>query len=112
VSSSISFFPIEDIIADAKAGRMFILMDDEDRENEGDLIIPAQMATAETINFMAKYGRGLICLAMTKERVDRLGLPLMGAKQRHAAPDGVYGFHRGERRGDDRHIGGGSRADD
>jgi 3,4-dihydroxy 2-butanone 4-phosphate synthase/GTP cyclohydrolase II len=77
VSSSISFSPIEDIIADAKAGRMFILMDDEDRENEGDLIIPAEKATPEAINFMAKHGRGLICLAMTKERIDKLGLPLM-----------------------------------
>lgn len=71
--------PIEDIIADAKAGRMFILVDDEDRENEGDLVIPAGMANAEAINFMAKYGRGLICLAMTKQRVEQLRLPLMSA---------------------------------
>jgi 3,4-dihydroxy 2-butanone 4-phosphate synthase/GTP cyclohydrolase II len=56
---------------------MFILVDDEDRENEGDLIIPAQMATPDAINFMAKYGRGLVCLTLTKERVDQLGLPLM-----------------------------------
>jgi 3,4-dihydroxy 2-butanone 4-phosphate synthase/GTP cyclohydrolase II len=69
--------PIEDIIADAKAGRMFILVDDEDRENEGDLIIPAEMATPEAINFMAKHGRGLICLAMTRERTEQLGLKLM-----------------------------------
>jgi 3,4-dihydroxy 2-butanone 4-phosphate synthase/GTP cyclohydrolase II len=69
--------PIEDIIADAKAGRMFILVDDEDRENEGDLIIPAQMANAEAINFMAKHGRGLICLAMTRARTEQLGLRLM-----------------------------------
>jgi len=56
---------------------MFILVDDEDRENEGDLVIPAQMATPDAINFMARYGRGLICLAMTKARVDSLGLDLM-----------------------------------
>ena len=68
---------IEEIIEDARNGRMFILVDDEDRENEGDLIIPAQMATPDAINFMAKYGRGLICLSMTTERVRQLDLPLM-----------------------------------
>ncbi|MBB4087229.1 3,4-dihydroxy-2-butanone-4-phosphate synthase [Sphingomonas carotinifaciens] len=67
----------EEIIDEARNGRMFILVDDEDRENEGDLVIPAQMATPEKVNFMARHGRGLICLAMTKERVDALGLPLM-----------------------------------
>ena len=61
---------IEDIIEDAKNGRMFILVDDEDRENEGDLVIPAEMADSKAINFMAKHGRGLICLAMQKERID------------------------------------------
>jgi 3,4-dihydroxy 2-butanone 4-phosphate synthase / GTP cyclohydrolase II len=69
--------PIEEIIAEARNGRMYILVDDEDRENEGDLIIPAQMATPDAINFMARHGRGLICLAMTKSRVEQLGLPLM-----------------------------------
>ena len=69
--------PTEEIIAEARAGRMFILVDDEDRENEGDVVIPAQFADAEAINFMAKHARGLICLAMTKERVEALGLPLM-----------------------------------
>ncbi len=72
--------PIEDIIEDAQNGRMFVLVDDEDRENEGDLIIPAQMATPDAINFMAKFGRGLICLALTQEKVDQLGLPLMPQK--------------------------------
>ena len=67
----------EEIIDEARNGRMFILVDDEDRENEGDLVIPAQMATPDAINFMAKYGRGLICLALTKARVDQLGLDLM-----------------------------------
>lgn len=70
-------FPIEDIIADARAGKMFILVDDEGRENEGDLVIPAEKANAGTINFMAKYGRGLICLALSRQRVTELQLPLM-----------------------------------
>ena len=69
--------PIEEIIDEARNGRMFILVDDEDRENEGDLIIPAQMATPDAINFMATHGRGLICLALSKTRVDQLGLELM-----------------------------------
>jgi len=69
--------PIEEIIDEARNGRIFILVDDEDRENEGDLIIPAQMATPAIINFMAKYGRGLICLALGPQRVEQLGLPLM-----------------------------------
>lgn len=67
----------EEIIDEARNGRMFILVDDEDRENEGDLIIPAQMATPDAVNFMARHGRGLICLAMTQQRVDQLGLELM-----------------------------------
>jgi 3,4-dihydroxy 2-butanone 4-phosphate synthase / GTP cyclohydrolase II len=66
-----------EIIDEARAGRVFILVDDEDRENEGDLVIPAQFATPDAINFMAKYARGLICLAMTKGRSEYLGLPLM-----------------------------------
>jgi 3,4-dihydroxy 2-butanone 4-phosphate synthase / GTP cyclohydrolase II len=69
--------PIEEIIEEARNGRMFILVDDEDRENEGDLIIPAQMATPDAINFMATHGRGLICLALAKSRIDALGLELM-----------------------------------
>jgi 3,4-dihydroxy 2-butanone 4-phosphate synthase / GTP cyclohydrolase II len=69
--------PIADIIEDARNGRMFILVDDEDRENEGDLVIPAQMATPAAINFMAKFGRGLVCLALTRQRVEALKLPLM-----------------------------------
>jgi len=69
--------PIEEIIEDARNGRMFVLVDHEDRENEGDLVIPAQMATPDIINFMAKYGRGLICLTLTSERVTALGLQLM-----------------------------------
>jgi 3,4-dihydroxy 2-butanone 4-phosphate synthase/GTP cyclohydrolase II len=73
---------IEEIIAEARNGRMYILVDDEDRENEGDLIVPAQMATPDAINFMARHGRGLICLAMAKARVEQLGLPLMSRSNR------------------------------
>ena len=69
--------PIEEIIEDARNGRMFILVDHEDRENEGDLVIPAQWATPDAINFMATHGRGLICLSMPPERCDQLGLELM-----------------------------------
>ena len=71
---------IEEIIEDARRGRMFILVDDEDRENEGDLVIPAQMADAAAVNFMAKYGRGLICLTLTAERVAELGLQPMAPR--------------------------------
>lgn len=67
----------EAILDEARHGRMFILVDDEDRENEGDLVIPAQAATPEAINFMARYGRGLICLALDRDRVEHLRLPLM-----------------------------------
>jgi 3,4-dihydroxy 2-butanone 4-phosphate synthase/GTP cyclohydrolase II len=68
---------IEEIIDEARNGRMFILVDDEDRENEGDLIVPAQMATPDAINFMATHGRGLICLSLTQQRIETLGLPPM-----------------------------------
>ena len=70
---------IEEIIEDARQGKMFILVDHEDRENEGDLVMPAEKVTPETVNFMATYGRGLICLALTSDRLDSLGLPLMAA---------------------------------
>ncbi len=80
--------PIADILQDAADGKMFILVDHEDRENEGDLVIPAQMATPEAINFMATHGRGLICLTLTGERVDALGLPQMapGNSSRYETP--------------------------
>lgn len=74
----------EEIINEARNGRMYILVDDEDRENEGDLIIPAQMATPDAVNFMAKYGRGLICLALSKNRVEELGLDMMSQNNRTA----------------------------
>ena len=69
--------PIEDVIADARAGKLFILVDDEDRENEGDLCVIGDWADAAAINFMAKHGRGLICLALTRSRTEALGLTLM-----------------------------------
>lgn len=71
---------IETILNDARNGRMFILVDDEDRENEGDLVLPAQLTTPEDVNFMAKFGRGLICLALERARVERLGLNLMSPR--------------------------------
>ena len=73
------FSPITDIIRDAKKGKMFILVDDKNRENEGDLIIPGSKCNSKSINFMAKHGRGLICLALTKKQVDNLKLPLMSS---------------------------------
>lgn len=71
------FATIDEIIQDAKDGKMFVIVDDEQRENEGDLVIPAQFANKEAVNFMAKYGRGLICLALTEDRIRTLQLPLM-----------------------------------
>ncbi len=70
---------IKDIIKDAKKGKMFILVDDKDRENEGDLIIPGSKCNSKNINFMATHGRGLICLALTKNKVEELNLPLMSS---------------------------------
>ncbi len=80
MSSDIS--PIYDIIADIRAGKMVILVDEEDRENEGDLVFAAEHATPEMINFMARFGRGLICLTLTEERCRQLDLPLMVSDNR------------------------------
>ena len=74
--------PIEDVIEDIRNGRLVILVDDEDRENEGDLVVAAQMATPDAVNFMARYGRGLVCLALTPDRVQRIGLSLMSSENR------------------------------
>ena len=71
------FSSIPSIIKDAKRGKMFVIVDDKNRENEGDLVIPASKCNSKIINFMAKHGRGLICLALTKKQIDRLKLPLM-----------------------------------
>jgi len=80
--SDIPLSPIEDVIEDARNGRMFILVDAEDRENEGDLIIPAKFATPDAVNFMAKHGRGLICLSMSLERASTLNLKPMSSDNR------------------------------
>ncbi len=76
-TSSDAFAPIEDILAQLRAGRMVIMVDDEDRENEGDLIMLASKVRPEDVNYMARYGRGLICLTLTRERCQQLRLPLM-----------------------------------
>jgi 3,4-dihydroxy 2-butanone 4-phosphate synthase / GTP cyclohydrolase II len=67
----VAISPVEDIVADMRAGRMVILVDEEDRENEGDLVLAADHVTPEAINFMARFGRGLICLTLTRERCER-----------------------------------------
>ncbi|NBY26325.1 MAG: bifunctional 3,4-dihydroxy-2-butanone-4-phosphate synthase/GTP cyclohydrolase II, partial [Betaproteobacteria bacterium] len=72
--------PIEDILSDLRAGRMVVMVDDEDRENEGDLLMAAEHASADAINFMARFGRGLICLTLTREHCERLQLPPMTAR--------------------------------
>ena len=80
--SAVSLSPVEEIIAEIRAGSIVVLVDDEDRENEGDLVIPAQFATPDAINFMARHARGLICLTLTEERCRQLALPLMVAENR------------------------------
>src|SRR5690349_24352658 len=80
ISDKRTFATIEEAIEDIRAGKMVVVVDAEDRENEGDLTMAAQFATPEAINFMAKEGRGLICLALTPDRCDELGLDLMAAK--------------------------------
>ena len=75
-----NLFSTDEILEDARNGRMFILVDDQERENEGDLVVPAQMATPDAINFMATHGRGLICLTMTTKRIRELELPLMAQR--------------------------------
>src|SRR5512135_3287401 len=74
--------PITDIVAELKAGRMVILVDEEERENEGDLVLAADFVSADAVNFMARHGRGLICLTLTEERCRQLNLPLMVAANR------------------------------
>jgi 3,4-dihydroxy 2-butanone 4-phosphate synthase/GTP cyclohydrolase II len=78
--ASIAISPVEDIVAEMKAGRMVILIDEEDRENEGDLVLAADHVSAEAVNFMARYGRGLICLTLTRERCERLQLQPMATR--------------------------------
>src|SRR2546421_12400428 len=106
------FATIEEAIAEIQEGRMVIIADDEDRENEGDLMVAAEKVTPETINFMATHGRGLICLAMTGQRLDDLQIPLMGSDYSNTSPygpafcvliearrnesTGISGFDRGQ----------------
>ena len=80
---------IEDALEDFRSGKMVIVVDDEDRENEGDLTIAAEKVTPEVINFMARYGRGLICLPMTGERLDELRIPLMVRDEQNDAKFGT-----------------------
>ena len=94
--------PIEEALDEIRAGRMVILMDDEDRENEGDLCVAGDRVTAEQVNFMATHGRGLICLALTERRCDQLGLPMMVSENRAplgtaftVSVDARYGIGRG-----------------
>ena len=86
---------IPEIIAEIQAGRMVVLVDEEDRENEGDLVMAAEFVTPEAINFMAKHGRGLICLTLTEERCRQLDLPLMVLQQPFAARHQFHGVDRG-----------------
>ena len=86
-SDYISSLP--EIVEDARNGKMFILVDAEDRENEGDLVIPAQMCTPQAVNFMARFGRGLICLALTAERAGALKLDVCGIQHRSGENAGV-----------------------
>src|SRR6185369_3629767 len=76
-ATSMALSPITELVAELKAGRMVVLVDEEDRENEGDLVLAADFVTPDAINFMAKYGRGLVCLTLTEERCDLLNLPMM-----------------------------------
>jgi len=75
--STVAISPVDAIVADMRAGRMVILVDEEDRENEGDLVLAAEHVNADAINFMARFGRGLICLTLTRDRCERLRLPPM-----------------------------------
>jgi 3,4-dihydroxy 2-butanone 4-phosphate synthase/GTP cyclohydrolase II len=81
---SAAISPIEEIVEEARNGKMYILVDAEDRENEGDLIIPAQFATPAAVNFMARYGRGLICLCLTRDRARTLQLDMMARENRES----------------------------
>ena len=96
---------IEEMVEDARNGRMFILVDAEDRENEGDLVIPAQMATPDAINFMAKHGRGLICLCADARARRAAASRLMARYEPLAALDRLHRLDRGARRGLHRHLG-------
>ena len=102
---------IEEAIADIRSGTMVIVMDDEDRENEGDLTMAAQMVTPEAINFMTKYGRGLICVPIIGKRLDELHIPMMVVENTSQAGNRVHRFDRSKEPNDDRYLGARSRCD-
>ena len=108
---STPFARIEDAIDAIRAGQIVIVVDDEDRENEGDLTIAAEKVTPEAINFMARYGRGLICLSMTPERLDELEIPLMVSQNTLALRHGFLRPDRSEGPHDHRHFRRRSRGD-
>ena len=105
------FASIEDAVEQIRAGRMVIVVDDEDRENEGDLTIAAEKITPEAINFMARYGRGLICMSMTAERLDQLEIPLMVNQNTTTVQHRVLREHRGQAARQHRHLGSRPRGD-
>ncbi len=89
IRNPMQFATIEEAISEIQDGRIVIIVDDEDRENEGDLMIAAEKVTPEAINFMAMHGRGLICLAMTGQRLDDLHIPLMVSDYSNTSPHGT-----------------------
>ena len=99
-----AFATVEEAIEDIRAGKMVVVCDDEDRENEGDLTLAAQFATPEAINFMAKEGRGLICLALTPEPLRRARARPDGGQERVAVRDRLHRLDRGARGRHDRHL--------
>ena len=104
ITEPVAISPVEDIVADMRAGKVVILVDEEDRENEGDLVLAADHVTPEAINFMARFGRGLICLTLTRERCELLIASYDGAKWRQKR-HGLYRLHRSGRGRDHRHFG-------
>ena len=98
------FVSIPEAIEETRAGRMLVVVDDEDRENEGDLTIAAEKVTPEIINFMATHGRGLICLTLTPERCDELRLPLMSPNNTSNFGTAFLRDDRRARRGDNGHL--------
>jgi hypothetical protein len=96
---------VEELLADLRAGRMVILMDDEGRENEGDLLMAASLVRPEDINFMARYGRGLICLTLARERCRTAAAAADGQRDRPRTPHQLHAVDRGRRGRDHRHLG-------
>src|SRR2546425_5601928 len=89
MTSQLPFTDVPSAIEEIRSGRMIVVVDDEDRENEGDLTMAAEKVTPEAINFMAKHGRGLICLTLTEEKADSLELPLQSARKGGGSPFGT-----------------------